>query len=78
MVAYATPVAPRQRSNWVEVASTREHPAVRRRHVYDFHTDFDCLGIYGKRKHHGLRQEEPGLQSSGSRESSGNDTALLH
>ena len=61
MVAYATPIAPRQRSHRMEVAPTSEYLAVRRRHVYNFHTNFDCLGIYGKRKHHGLYQEEPGL-----------------
>ena len=78
MVAYATPVVPRQRSCRVEVAPTQEHLAVHRRHVYNFHTDFGCLGIYGKRKHHGFYQEEQELQPSGTRESYRNDTALLH
>ena len=59
MVAYATPVAPRQRSDWMEVASTSEYLAVRRCHVRTFYTVFDCLGNDGEREYHGLCEEEP-------------------
>ena len=50
----------------MEVASTRERLAVRRRYVRTFH--FDCLGTNGQWKYHGLYQGQPGLQSPVSRE----------
>ena len=54
-------IAPRQRSHWMEVASTSEYLAVRGRYVYTFHADFNRLGANGKRKYHELYQKEPGL-----------------
>ena len=62
----------------MEVAPTSEHFAVRRRYVYTFCTHLHRLGIDGKWKYYGFHQEEQGLQSGGSRELSGSDTALLH
>ena len=51
----------------MEVASTREHLAISRRHVYTF-THLDCLRTNEKRKYHGLYHGQPGLQSATSRE----------
>ena len=55
VVAHSGLQAPREGSRWMEVAPTREHPAVRRRHA-DAPASCDRLGTNGKREHHGLYQ----------------------
>ena len=46
----------------MEVASTREHPAISRRHVRTF-THFDRFRKNDTREYHGLYHGQPGLQS---------------
>ena len=51
----------------MEVASTREHPPIHRRHVYPS-AHFDHIGTDAKREHHGIRQGLSKIQSSAPRE----------